>query len=80
MSARRALVRAAGDADAPAIAAILNAAIAETLAIWMDRPYSVEERRDWLAQRRAPQNFPVLAAEIDSQVVGFAELRAVSRL
>lgn len=71
MSARRALVRAAGDADAPAIAAILNAAIAETLAIWMDRPYSVEERRDWLAQRRA-QNFPVLAAEIDSQVVGFA--------
>lgn len=68
MSAR---VRPAEEADVPAIAAILNDAIVHTLATWMHRPFSIEDRLAWFHARRR-ENFPVLVAEIDGVVAGYS--------
>lgn len=57
-------------ADMPAILAITNAVIAETNAIWRDRPTTIEERTAWW-QGRTAAGFPVLVARAP-QVLGFA--------
>ena len=65
------VIRAATDADLPAILAILNEAIANTTAVWSLAPTTLEQRRAWMADRRA-KGMPVLVSELDSAVVGFA--------
>jgi phosphinothricin acetyltransferase len=64
-------VRDAVDDDVDAITRIQNALIGSTTIEWTDEPYSVDSRRAWLDEHRAA-GFPVLAAELDGVVVGFA--------
>ncbi|WP_280267781.1 GNAT family N-acetyltransferase [Nocardia wallacei] len=66
-----AVIRDAREADLPEILAIHNNAIAETTAIWDTEPVGIEERRAWLRERRSA-GYPVLVAEIDGAVAGYA--------
>jgi phosphinothricin acetyltransferase len=60
----------ADESDLEGITAIYNDVIARSTAIFSDDPVSVENRREWLAERHA-RGFPVLAAREDGQVLGF---------
>ncbi len=64
-------IREAGSEDLPGMTAILNELIAGTTAIWSLAPTSIEARAAWLAERRR-RGFPVLAAEDDGRLLGFA--------
>lgn len=64
-------IRAATDADLPAILAILNEAILNSTAVWSLTPSTLEQRRSWMADRQA-KGMPVLVSELDGTVVGFA--------
>ncbi|BAI70992.1 acetyltransferase [Azospirillum sp. B510] len=64
-------IRAATEADLPAIVAILNEAILTTTAVWSLTPTTLEQRRVWMAERLA-NGMPVLVSEIDGEVAGFA--------
>ncbi|ANC92323.1 N-acetyltransferase [Azospirillum humicireducens] len=64
-------IRAATDADLPAIVAILNEAILNTTAVWSLTPTTLEQRRAWMAERKS-KGMPVLVAELDGAIVGFA--------
>ena len=65
------LVRDACEEDLPTILEILNQAIRETTAVWSYTPATIDSRRQWL-QDRLERNYPVLVAESDHKVVGFA--------
>ena len=65
------LVRPAATADLPAILAIYNGVIRDTLAIWKDEPVDLEERQAWFSARRAAGH-SVLVAEIDGTIAGYA--------
>lgn len=64
-------IREATEADLPAILAIYNDAVANTTAIWNDNLVDLENRRQWYAVRKA-KGFPVLVAEKDGEVAGYA--------
>ena len=64
-------IRAATEADLPAVLAILNDAILNTTAVWSLTPSTLEQRRAWMADRQA-KGMPVLVSERDGAVVGFA--------
>ncbi|WP_280443203.1 GNAT family N-acetyltransferase [Nocardia brasiliensis] len=66
-----ALIRDARPADLPAILAIHNANIATSTAIWDLEQVGLEEREAWFAARTAA-GLPVLVAEIDGEVAGYA--------
>ena len=59
-------------ADVPAIAEIYNEAILTTTATFDLEPKSLADRAQWLQSRGA--RHPVLVAEIDGKVAGFAAL------
>jgi L-amino acid N-acyltransferase YncA len=63
-------IRDATEDDLPAILAIYNHAILTSNAVYTETPATLDDRRAWLAARRA-QDFPVLVAE-DADVLGFA--------
>jgi L-amino acid N-acyltransferase YncA len=65
------LIRAATNADLPAILAIYNDVVANTTAIYDERPSTLDERQTWFDGRRR-QGLPVLVAELDGEVVGFS--------
>lgn len=65
------LVRDAQDSDLPQIVALVNALLPTTTIEWTDTPYSLEDRRAWLAEHRHAGE-PVLVAEVDGAVAGFA--------
>ena len=65
------IVRAAAEADLPAILAIYNDAVAKTTAIWNDGFADLDNRRQWFEGRRR-LNYPVLVATLDDAVVGYA--------
>lgn len=65
------LIRNATEADLAAIRDIYNDAVEHTTAIWNDQLIDVENRRAWLELRRA-RGFPVLVAEMDGKVAGYA--------
>lgn len=65
------LIRDAVPADAVAILSIYNHAVLETTAIWNDAASDLAGREAWLSARQAA-GFPVLVAEIDGVVAGFA--------
>jgi phosphinothricin acetyltransferase len=69
------VIRDSTDADAGAIAEILNVEIAESPYVYAEVPVTIEERRAWLAAHRAA-NLPVLVAQstVDRAVVGWAAL------
>ena len=65
------MVRAATPADAAAIAAIYNDAVANTTAIWNEVTVDAANRVDWMAARMGT-GFPVLVAEVEGAVAGYA--------
>jgi phosphinothricin acetyltransferase len=65
------LLRDATEADLPAILAIYNDVIANSNAVYTETSSTLEDRRAWLALR-ATQGYPVLVADDDGQVAGFA--------
>lgn len=66
-----ATLRDAVAADAAAILAIYNHAVRATTAIWNSIESDLAGREAWLAER-ATAGFPVLVAEIDGMVAGYA--------
>jgi phosphinothricin acetyltransferase len=66
-----AAVRPAGHDDLPAILAIYNDAVVNTVAIFNDDLVDLADRRAWLEARRAG-GFPVLVADLGGTVVGYA--------
>jgi phosphinothricin acetyltransferase len=66
-----ALVRDAVASDAADLLAIHNEAVRTTSAIWDEAEVDLADRANWLGQRRAA-GLPVLVAEVDGRVVGYA--------
>lgn len=64
-------IRAATEADLPAITAIFNEVIATSTAIYADDPFTPEDRAAWFAARRAA-GYPVLVAQEGDEVLGLA--------
>jgi phosphinothricin acetyltransferase len=64
-------VRDATIDDSPSIADLYNALIPSTTVAWTGTLQTVAERTVWL-RRQSADGFPVLVAEIDRRVVGFA--------
>jgi phosphinothricin acetyltransferase len=64
-------IRDAADADFGQITAIYNDIVTGSTATYNDRPATVEDRLSWVRARRH-QNYPVLVADHDGQVAGFA--------
>ena len=65
------VIRAANEADLPAILAIYNDAILNQTSIWNDVPGELAERRNWW-QARTAQNYPVLVGETNAAVCAYA--------
>jgi L-amino acid N-acyltransferase len=65
------IIRDATEADLAAIRDIYNHALIHTTAIWNDDVVDLDNRRAWF-QMRAAQGYPILVAEIDGAVVGYA--------
>jgi phosphinothricin acetyltransferase len=66
-------IRPATEQDLPAILAIVNEVIANTLAIYAYAPQTLEEREIWFRGQQAGR-WPVIIAEMDGQVVGFGSI------
>jgi phosphinothricin acetyltransferase len=64
------VIRPALDADLPGITAIYNDAVARTTAIWNDNQVDIDNRRAWVAARRA-LGYPVLVADAGGAVLGY---------
>ena len=64
-------IRDATEIDLAGILAIYNEVIANSTAVYMEQPTTLEDRRAWLAVRRA-SGFPVIVAADARGVVGFA--------
>lgn len=64
-------IRAATETDLPAITAIYNDVIATSTALYVDEPFSLEDRAVWFAARRAA-GYPVLVADEGGGVLGLA--------
>ncbi|MFC9967652.1 GNAT family N-acetyltransferase [Nocardia ignorata] len=65
------LIRDADKADLPTVLEIHNANIAESTAIWDTDQVDLDDRLTWFADRTAA-GMPVLVAEIDGEVAGYA--------
>jgi len=67
-------IRPAADTDLEAMNAIYNREVREGIATWELDEWSSEQRLDWFRAR--DQQEPVLVAEQDRKVIGFAYLSA----
>jgi phosphinothricin acetyltransferase len=65
------VLRPAEDADLTAITAIYNDAVLNTTAIFNDHIRDIDDRRRWIGERNK-RGFPVLVAEEDGVVLGYA--------
>ncbi|GET33195.1 L-methionine sulfoximine/L-methionine sulfone acetyltransferase [Prolixibacter bellariivorans] len=65
-------IRMASGADVPTITRIYNHAVLHSLTTFDTVPLSEEERRMWLAMHN--EDYPVLVAQVDEEVVGYASL------
>jgi L-amino acid N-acyltransferase len=65
------LIRHAREADLPTILEIYNEVIASSAAVYSLEPTSLQERTAWFATRTGA-GFPVLVAEVEHRVAGFA--------
>lgn len=64
-------IRAATQQDLPDILAIYNDVIANSTAVYCDEPVPLTERQTWYENRMA-QGYPVLVAEEQGRVIGYA--------
>lgn len=67
------IVRAATEADVPAILDIYNDAILNTIATFDTEPQTLEEKIEWFRETTHP--YVVLVTERNGEVVGWASLR-----
>jgi L-amino acid N-acyltransferase YncA len=65
------LIRAANEADIPAILSIYNDAVLNSAAIWNDDVVDLDNRLAWFAARQA-QGYPVLVAVEGDDILGYA--------
>lgn len=65
------ILRDATQADLPAILDIYNHAVAETTAIWNEILVDLDNRKAWFELRQT-RGFPILVAEIDGRIAGYA--------
>jgi L-amino acid N-acyltransferase YncA len=65
------ILRDATQADLPAILNIYNHAVAETTAIWNETLVDLDNRKAWFELRQT-RGFPILVAEIDGRIAGYA--------
>lgn len=65
------MIRAARATDLPGILAIYNDVVASSTAIYALEPSTLQERATWLAAR-TEKGFPVIVAEVEGRVAGFA--------
>jgi phosphinothricin acetyltransferase len=65
------ILRDAMQADLPAILEIYNHAVAETTAIWNETLVDLDNRKAWFELRQS-RGFPILVAEIDGRIAGYA--------
>jgi len=65
------LIRDAEQRDVPRILELVNAVLLTTTTEWTETPYTLQDRRAWL-ERHEQAAEPVIVAEIDGEVVGFA--------
>lgn len=66
-------IRAARESDLPRILDIYNEAILNTTAVYDYTAHTLPMRQAWFAAKQA-DGFPVLVAELEGQVAGFASL------
>lgn len=66
-------IRAATEADLPAILAITNEVIAHTTAIYCYEPQTLEERTRWFADLKKG-GWPIIVAEVEGEVAGFGSI------
>ena len=71
------ILRSANIDDATAIAAIFNDAILTSMAVWKEQSVSPADRAAWM-QARQDLGHPVLIAEKDGQVLGYASYAQLS--
>jgi len=64
-------VRDATETDLPVIMEIYNDAVANTTAIWNEVLVDLKNRSEWFSARKT-RGFPVLVAEVDGRVAGYA--------
>ncbi len=65
------LIRDAREEDMAAVMEIYNDAVANTTAIWNDALVDLDNRLEWFRNRRE-RGFPVVVAELNGEVVGYA--------
>ena len=65
------MIRPATVDDLDAILDIYNDAILNGIALWTDDPVERSDREDWFASLQS-RGFPVLVAEVDGVVAGYA--------
>jgi L-amino acid N-acyltransferase YncA len=65
------VIRDAEERDLPGIVDLVNALLSTTTIEWTDTPYSLEDRRAWLGRHRQAAE-PVLVADVDGEIAGFA--------
>ena len=63
-------IRPATEQDIPAITAIYNEVVANSNAVWTEKPDTEADRLAWMAARRA-LGYPVLVATEGTAVVGY---------
>lgn len=66
------IIRDASDADIPAITAIYNDAVVNTVAVWNDETVDEANRRQWLQEHRAPGTCALVAVTDAGDVLGYA--------
>jgi L-amino acid N-acyltransferase len=64
-------VREATPADLPALLEIYNEAVVNTTASWDHDPWTAVRHADWYAHK-AENGFPILVADQDGEVLGYA--------
>lgn len=70
-SASDIIIRDATEQDLPAILDIYNEVILNTTSIYSEQPHTLQMRTTWFNERKAA-NFPVIVAEFDGTIIGFA--------
>lgn len=66
-------IRPATEQDLPAILAIMNEVIANSLAIYAYAPVTLEDRQAWFTAQKT-WGWPVIVAELEGKVVGFGSI------
>jgi len=70
-SASDIIIRDATEQDLPSILDIYNEVILNTTSVYSEQPHTLQMRTTWFSERKAA-NFPVIVAELDGVIIGFA--------